>query len=309
VWGQGDEGAPKADTAITLLAPAKLNLGLAITGRRSDDYHELVTIFQAISIYDRLTLAPADELRLICDDPALAGPDNLALLALLRLRELAEITAGATVHLSKSIPVAAGLGGASSDAAAALLVARRLWRLSVDGPDLAQLAASLGSDVPFFLHGGTALATGRGDRLTPLPTPAEAWFVVVAPAVQIPRKTATLYAALTAGDFGDGATVLAQAERLRAGRGIEPASLPNAFTRALYRLRPELAELPAVMRRHGAPNVALSGAGPSHYTLLRDPAAAERLVANLAGALRSPTRVFVARPVPAPPVPTVPVAM
>jgi 4-diphosphocytidyl-2-C-methyl-D-erythritol kinase len=284
------------DGALTLLAPAKLNLGLAITGRRADGYHDLVTIFQAVSIFDRLTLSPAPHLRLVCDDAALAGTDNLVLPALSRLRRQTGVAAGAAIALVKGIPVAAGLGGASSDTAAALRGALRLWRCAIDDGALTELAAAIGSDVPFFFRGGTALAVGRGDRLTALPTPAATRFVVVAPAVAIARKTATLYAALRPADYGDGAHVRAQAAALRGGGEIDPALLANAFTRPLYRLRPDLADLPELMRRHGAPNVALSGAGPSHYAVLGDPDAADRLGAELAAALGTSARVFVACP-------------
>ena len=286
---------------VEVAAPAKLNLGLEVVGRRPDGFHDLVTIFQAVSLADRLTLAPAPEIRLLCEDSALRGPDNLALRALVRLREQMGTASGATLHLDKHIPVAAGLGGASSDAAAALLAARRLWGAPASEENLAELAAELGSDVPFFLRGGTALATGRGERLEPLPTPAGIWFVVVSPAVVVPRKTATLYAALTRDDFSDGARVKQQAARLRAGLPLAPDLLVNAFARPLSELRPELAELPNLMRAAGAPAVALSGAGPSHYALLDDADAARDVADRLAARLGARAALAVVTPLAEPP--------
>ena len=289
------------DGRVRIVAPAKLNLGLEVIGRRPDGFHDLVTIFQAVSLVDWLTLAPAPDLRLFCADPALLSPDNLALRALARLRERTGTASGASLHLDKHIPVAAGLGGASSDAAAALLAARRLWGAPASDQNLAELAAELGSDLPFFLRGGTALATGRGERLEPLPTPAGIWFVIVSPAVVVPRKTATLYAALTRDDFSDGARVKQQAARLRAGLPLAPDLLVNAFASPLSELRPELAELPNLMRAAGAPAVALSGAGPSHYAVLDDPDAARDLAARLVGRLGPRAGIAVVTPWPEPP--------
>lgn len=288
--------------AITVEAPAKLNLGLEVVGRRSDGFHELVTIFHAVSMLDRLTLVPDPRLRLVCADPTLAE-DNLAMVALARLRDRAGVTNGAALRLVKGIPVAAGLGGASSDAASALLGARRLWRSPLPDAELANLAADLGSDVPFFLRGGAALATGRGELLTPLPPIATKWFVVVSPRVVIPRKTAALYAALTAADLSEGSRVRRQADRLRAARALDPDLLGNAFAEPLARLRPDLAPLPELMRREGATAVGLSGAGPSHYAVLDDQEAAARLAARLADRLGANARVALAAPWPHPPAP------
>ncbi len=294
---------PRYHDRVSIEAPAKLNLGLEILDRRPDGYHDLVTILQAIDLVDELTLAPAQDVRIVCDDPSLAGSDNLALAALTRLRAHLGSCDGVDLRLRKGIPVAAGLGGASSDAAAALLAARHLWHAPISDADLATIAAALGSDVPFFLRGGTALATGRGDRLESLPIPIPVCFVVVSPALVLPRKTAGLYAALRPTDFTSGEAVRAQADRLRGGVAPDPGLLENAFTRPLYALRPELAELPAVMRAAGAPNVALSGAGPTHYALMTDREAANRAATAIAARLGPTARVTVAAPSAKPPTP------
>jgi 4-diphosphocytidyl-2-C-methyl-D-erythritol kinase len=313
---------------IEVAAPAKLNLGLEVLARRDDGFHEIATIFLAIDLQDRLTFAPSDQILLRCDDPAVAGEENLVLRALRELRREAltplppsptaagegerkplahrngpgahwaavGVRAGAAVDLVKRIPVAAGLGGASSDAAAALRGGRELWRLDLADDALRGIAAGLGSDVPFFLDGGCALGRGRGEMLTALPIPRDRWFVVVVPLVKIPAKTATLYASLTASDLSDGARVAAQAERLRAGGALDSALLGNAFARALYARCPELADLPAIMRDTGAPGAAITGAGPAHYAAFDDAERAARVADRLRERFGNRAEIIVAAP-------------
>jgi 4-diphosphocytidyl-2-C-methyl-D-erythritol kinase len=282
---------------IVALAPAKLNLGLEVVGRRPDGYHDLVTIMQTISLYDRLTVESASDLTLTVSDPALAGPDNLALKAARALRAHARIDAGASLHLDKAIPTASGLGGASSDAATTLLALRRLWELDLPDAELAELAASLGSDVPFFLQGGTALVTGRGDQIESLPPLPPVWFVVVVPTIEIQRKTATLYGLLKGEDFTAGTTVRRQADRLRAGAGIDAALLRNAFSRALAALRPDVAQIMDILCRVSVPGGFLTGAGPGHYLVIDDRDMATRIATELEVALPLETVVFVCKPV------------
>src|SRR5215208_924246 len=231
---------------IAIDAPAKLNLGLEVIGRHEDGFHEIATIFVAIDLFDRITLSAADDLELSCDDDSLAGKENLAFRALRLLRDETSYRGGARIDLCKRIPAAAGLGGASSDAAAALLGGRELWGQDLSGTQLDDLAARLGSDVPFFLRGGCAVGRGRGDLLEPLslPAPARLWFVVVVPGVRIPAKTASLYARLSPDDFSDGSLIAAQAERLGSSRAADVSLLGNAFARPLYAIAPELAALP-----------------------------------------------------------------
>ncbi len=282
--------------AITVLAPAKLNLGLEILGKRRDGYHDVATILQTVSIFDRLTIEPARDLTLRCSAPELAEHSNLALIAAQRLRERADAS-GASLYLSKGIPAAAGLGGASSDAAATLTAAQRLWRTSLSPSELASLAEGLGSDVPFFLAGGTSLATSRGDQLEMLPSLVGVWFVVVVPALQIERKTATMYAALLPVDMTDGEAVQRQATLRRAGAPIDTTLLGNAFLRPLVGQYPSLCAVAASMTADGAPFVALSGAGPSHYTILSNALEAWGLAAKLRVHLGDRAQIHVCRPV------------
>lgn len=282
-------------TGLTVLAPAKLNLGLEILGKRSDGYHEIATILQAVSIYDRLTLQPAEDLTLTCSVPELAGPSNLALIAARRLREQVAAS-GASIHLSKVIPAAAGLGGASSDAAATLVAAASLWGMTGAPSTLAAISEELGSDVPFFLTGGAAVATGRGTQLTALPPPDGVWFVVVVPTLLVERKTETMYAAIRPDDVTDGAAIHRQADRLRTGASIEPTFLANAFHRPLLDRFPALRSLCRSMTAAGAPLVALSGAGPAHYTLLPSAEEAAHVAATLNRLLGDSALTYLCRP-------------
>jgi 4-diphosphocytidyl-2-C-methyl-D-erythritol kinase len=281
---------------VAISPPAKLNLGLEVLRRRGDSYHDIVTIFLAIDVVDHLCLVTRDDLSLSCNDSTLAGEENLVLQALHTLRAEAGIQAGAHAVLHKSIPTAAGLGGASSDAAGALLAARALWRLSTPDIALHRIAADLGSDVPFFLRGGCALGRGRGDMLEPLRVPDKLWFVIVAPVITIPRKPATLYANLGPEDFSDGEQVVAQAQRLAAGLAPDPTLLGNAFARPLYEIAPKLAAFPAIMRKAGAATVAVSGAGPAHYAPFLDRAAAAAVANQLQAELTTSAQVLLARP-------------
>ena len=273
-------------TVLRRRAFAKLNLGLEIIGRRADGYHELVTIFQTIELADELTVATAPPGTLtLAADPALGGEQNLVLRAARILLAQGGARRGAALTLTKGIPVAAGLGGGSSDAATALVALRELWRLPTTDAALAAIAARLGADVPFFLRGGTALATGIGERLTPLPPQAKRWFVLVTPHLALPAdKTRRLYGALGADDLGDGTRTLDQAARLRRGEPLDPALLVNGFAAPLARLFPALAAWEARLLAAGAPFIQPSGSGPTLYTLAPTEGAARTIARTLAGA-------------------------
>jgi 4-diphosphocytidyl-2-C-methyl-D-erythritol kinase len=154
--------------AFTLPSFAKINLYLRVLGRRGDGFHELFTVFQTVSLCDSLTFEEADGLTLTCDDARIPTDDrNLVIKAAKRLRETAGIERGARMHLEKNIPSPGGLGGGSSNAAVTLIGLSRLWGIELPATDRQTIAAGLGSDVPFFLEGGTAIGTGRGEIIEP----------------------------------------------------------------------------------------------------------------------------------------------
>src|SRR5262245_53525263 len=176
----------RAGTSVRALAPAKVNLFLEVLRRRPDGYHDLATLMVAVGLYDSLSFTANDtgEIRLGCDDPALpTGPDNLVCRAARLLRDRHGVRAGADILLAKRIPVAAGLAGGSSDAAATLAGLNRLWQLGLDNGELARLGAELGSDVAFFFSGPAAWCTGRGEIVEPVPMARPLDLVLVSPRV------------------------------------------------------------------------------------------------------------------------------
>ena len=251
---------------LHLLAPAKVNLTFEVLARRADGYHEVRTILQALSLADELTFQESDGLTLTVE-PEDAAPveENLVLAAARLLKRESGVSSGAAIHLTKRIPTAGGLGGGSSDAAAALLGLRRLWGIDLDSDDLRRLAARLGSDVPFFVSGGTALGKGRGELLTQLPSPrGEA--VVAVPDVARPRdKTGQMYGLLTPEHYTDGSATAETAQRLRDG---EPLGAPvtNAFDAVADEAYPFSGALRDAFKAVGL-RPALCGAGPCMFAL------------------------------------------
>lgn len=268
--------------AITLQAPAKVNLAFEVLGRRTDGYHQVRTVLQAVGLADVLTLEPADTLSLVVEPLGSAPVDgNLVLRAAEALREATGCAQGAAMHLVKRIPTAGGLGGGSSDAAAALTGLRRLWGLRLDDAALAVIAARLGSDVPFFLRSCTALGTGRGEVLSSLPAPAEGWVVIAAPPSGGPAdKTANMYGLLTPSDFTDGEATRALEARLRAGQPVDGA-LVNAFGPVAARAFTPVAPMLVLLAEDGARQALVSGAGPCCFALCRERAGAEALASRV----------------------------
>lgn len=169
---------------------AKINWTLRILGRREDGYHDLETIFQSISLHDTLTIEPAVSFTLTCDDPGVpTGETNLALRAAVRMSQRLG-TPPVAIHIAKRIPAGGGLGGGSSNAAMILLGINRLVDSPAEPGQLSDLALELGSDVPFFLVGGTAHATGRGEKLTPLPAIAPVSLLLLLPSERVPTLEA-----------------------------------------------------------------------------------------------------------------------
>jgi 4-diphosphocytidyl-2-C-methyl-D-erythritol kinase len=251
------------------LAPAKINLGLEILGRRTDGYHEIRTILAAISFYDRITILPSD--RFLIESDVDVGPSERNLVTL-AARALAARTSDIDAHiqLRKQIPSAAGLGGASSDAAATLMALDGLNGSELSRSALLEISAGIGSDVPFFVSGGIALAGGKGEQLEHMTKSIAAFAIIVAPHVTFPHKTATMYASLDSDDVSDGRRVEETFDAFRDGKFPQVEALGNAFERPLYERIPWLREIPESMRALGAECVGLSGAGPAHFTLDAD---------------------------------------
>lgn len=260
---------------LTVLAPAKLNLTLEVTAERSDGYHEVRSVLQTVNLCDSLHFHPAPELTFSCGDRRWRPEASLVSRAAALLREETGIYQGASVEVEKRIPLTAGLGGDSSDAAAALRGFDELWELGLGLPRLLELAAQLGSDVPFFLHGGTVLATGRGEVVTPLPPLPRRWVVLVLPPVLgIPRKTVQLYACLRPGHYTGGQVTDRLAAKLAQGEEITDAMLFNVFESVAPDIFDGLDQYREQFLEAGAVRVHLAGSGPALFTLAADKALA-----------------------------------
>jgi 4-diphosphocytidyl-2-C-methyl-D-erythritol kinase len=249
-------------------AYAKINLTLDVLGRRPDGYHELRTLMQTIDLYDTLCLTTTDEncARVICTQPELNTVNNLAARAAEAVRQRLALSQGVVIELHKRIPLAAGLGGGSSDAAAVLLALRQWWQLPLSAADLLMLAASLGSDVPFFLTGGLALCAGRGEQVTALAPrwPASMrWLLLVKPAIGV--STAAVFRALPESDYTDGTHSRAVYEALFVGNEPGQEDLHNGLERTVLERYPEVAQAREDLLRAGAAVVRLSGSGPTLF--------------------------------------------
>jgi 4-diphosphocytidyl-2-C-methyl-D-erythritol kinase len=247
-------------------APAKVNLTLEILGRRPDGYHELRSVFRTLALHDTLLFEPAPDIAVRCTDPALAGSDNLAYRAARLLQARTGAGAGALITILKRIPVAAGLGGGSSDGAAALRGLNTLWRAGLSARELAELAASLGSDVPFFLVGGTARAAGRGEVLRPLPHPQPCPVLLVKPPIAV--STAAIYRLVTPDLYGTGEHT-ARFEAMAAQTPPGGWPLYNALQALTCRAHPIVAEVLESLQRWGATQSLMCGSGPTCFGLFR----------------------------------------
>lgn len=289
--------------AVTVPAPAKINLGLEILCKRDDGYHEIRTILSAIGLSDTLTVTmiPDREETFITGVDGVAPEDNIIRKAIDAFSGATGIQYGYDVVVNKRIPSPGGLGGASSNAASTLKALNAMHGTPLSTDRLMSLAATLGSDVPFFTGPPVALASGTGTTLDPL-APIDGHIVLVAPRVDLTAKTARLYRAIEPIDYSDGRRVEHAARLIREGHLPYPDLLHNAFSRPLYELIPGLRDLAGTIASAGAPHVALSGAGPAHYVLFRDRASARRLADTLRTRI-SPDVLVVILPIHAKPVP------
>jgi 4-diphosphocytidyl-2-C-methyl-D-erythritol kinase len=266
---------------LLVSAAAKVNLALEVLGRRGDGYHEIATVIQAIDLADRLVLEEAEGLELHTRSPEVpADATNLALRSAKALREAARVERGVRVILDKRIPVAAGLGGGSTDAAAVLLGLNRLWGLRWPRRQLEEVAVSLGMDVPFFLRGGRALATGRGEKLERIPGGGLA-LVVVNP--RIGSSTVEAYARVTPALYSDGTHARAMVAALASRRpGRVAACLYNALESSVAPALPQIARMKAALLAAGALGAVMSGSGPTVFGVARSFEHARQLRARLA---------------------------
>lgn len=263
---------------LTELAPAKINLTLEVLGKRPDGYHEVRTILQTVSLCDSFHFESGQRLGFNSSLPEWKAEESLVAKSARLLRETAGCRRGATITVDKRIPLTSGLGGDSSDAAATLRGLNRLWKLDLPPEALLKLAAQLGSDVPFLIHGGTALAAGRGDKLTQLPSLPHMWVVLVVPKVpRLPDKTKQMYASLKPNHYTDGQITQRLVAVLKGGGEFTSSLLFNTFENVAFTRNSELAKYRSHLMKMGADNVHLAGSGPAVFSLVKDKAQAEDL--------------------------------
>ncbi len=265
-------------------APAKINLSLDVLHKRQDGYHEVEMIMTTIDLADRveLSLLPNDDIRISSQNRFVPDDQrNLAYQAAKLLKDRYQIKQGVRIEIEKNIPVAAGLAGGSSDAAAVLRGLNRLWGLGLTLDELAELGAEIGSDVSFCVYGGTALATGRGEKIKKLPPPPSCWVVLAKPLIGV--STADVYRRLNLENI--------QHPNTRGMiQAIENADFPgvcrnvgNVLEDVTLKLYPEVAQIKDQLQRFGADAVLMSGSGPTVFALVHHDSRMHRIYNGLRG--------------------------
>lgn len=284
-----------SNTTITLPAFAKINWRLRVLGRRADGYHELDTVLQTISLHDAVSIVVSDDdaISLSCDDPSLPTDNsNLVRRAANALRSRYSISKGAKIRLEKRIPMEAGLGGGSADAAMALLGLAQLWEVPATRDQLVEIAGRLGADVPFFLCGGTARGTGIGATITPLGVDPQRFVLVVKPNAGV--STATAYESLKSPPLTTSATdtILSGSPASRV-HDLEPEqfqSVENDFDAPISKLEPEIGRAKQALLTAGASVAMLSGSGSAVFGFFDNQEIQERAISAIE--LESGWRVF-----------------
>jgi 4-diphosphocytidyl-2-C-methyl-D-erythritol kinase len=255
---------------------AKINWTLDVLFKREDGFHEIRTIYQTVSLYDRLLISEtAGAIEIACDDMRVPVDEtNLVYKAAALLREHAGVTTGARIEIEKRIPVAAGLGGGSSNAAAALFGLARLWCVEVRASELIEIAMELGSDVPFFLTGGTALGVGRGEEVYPIEQVECEHLLLVNPGFAV--STAAAYEKLSRLTMKDSARIIPFT--LFAAKAIHdvPLAASNDLERVVSAAHPEIAEVKQRLLGLGAQHALMSGSGATVFGVFDNSDASER---------------------------------
>lgn len=264
-------------------AYAKINLGLYVLGKRPDGYHSIETVFRLVDLYDEIDIVQTDQgTQFSTDAPELQNDDsNLCVRAVHLLRDLTGIHTGVEIDLKKKIPIGAGLGGGSSNAAAVLKGLAKLWALDISREELQTVSASLGSDVPFFFTSQTASATGRGEILESFDLEIPYTILVVTPKIHVSTKWAYTHIRLQPG-----------AKRPELRRILEEdvndtqrlkSRLVNDFEPSVFEQYPEISSIKKRLLSEGASFALMSGSGSSVFGLFTDPSKAKGLVQQLAG--------------------------
>lgn len=257
--------------SFTLPSYAKINLLLRILGRRLDGFHELCTVFQTVSLKDKLTFSEDSDLMLTCDNEKIPVDDqNLIIQAANLLKEKFQIKTGAKIHLEKNIPAPGGLGGGSSNAAVALLGLVKLWKIEIDFATLVALGKILGSDVPFFFYGGTAIGTGRGTEIWACEETSEKNILIVTPGVDV--STAATFGRLNVPHLTNKSSksILQICRHEAESMLSQPSRLKNDFEKVVFSLEPEIERVKKKLVANKAKTVLMSGSGASVFAIFEN---------------------------------------
>jgi 4-diphosphocytidyl-2-C-methyl-D-erythritol kinase len=269
---------------LLIKAPAKINLTLDVLGKRPDGYHEVEMIMTTIDLADRLELnaVKEDRISILSHNRFVPGDQrNLAYQAAKLLKERYGIRQGVEISINKVIPVAAGLAGGSSDAAATLKGLNELWQIGLSTEELADLGSKIGSDVAFCVYGGTALARGRGEKITKLPPPPSCWIILAKPSIGV--STSEIYGNLDINSIKHPDTKgMIKAIQEQDYKGV-CRKLGNALESVTLKMYPEVQHIKSQMERFGADSVLMSGSGPTVFGLVRRESRLHRIYNGLRG--------------------------
>ena len=269
------------DSSISVPAFAKINWDLRVLGKREDGYHEIETVLQTISLHDTITLMATDNptVTIRSDDPSIPNDEsNLVWRAAEALQSRFSVNRGARIRLEKRIPTQAGLGGGSSDAAAALAALAHAWKINASEKDLSEIAARLGADVPFFLYGGTARGFGAGKTIRPLSDATETHLLVLKPNANV--ATAKAYRMLNARTLtsSDAKFILSSSRVDDSFDILRQKPLHNDFEAVAFRLEPEIERAKAALLKAGARAAMLAGSGSAVFGIFENKDAQERAI-------------------------------
>lgn len=274
-------------------APAKINLTLDVIRKRKDGYHDVEMIMTTVDLADRIHLTSIEEDRIIVDTTQGFIPtneNNLAFKAAKILKDRLNIKRGISIFIDKQIPVSAGLAGGSTDAAAVLRGLNDLWNLQLTMEELAAIGLEIGSDVPFCVHGGTAIARGRGEKLEFIPTPPPCWVVLVKPPFGVSTKD--IYERLNLEDIQHPDTEgMVSAISSYDFPGI-CSRLENVMEKVTFQLYPNVRKVKERIQQYGIDGVVMSGSGPTVFAITQNKSRADRLYNSLKGFM---SQVYVVR--------------
>jgi 4-diphosphocytidyl-2-C-methyl-D-erythritol kinase len=265
---------------LTLPAFAKINLSLRVFAPRADRYHDLDTTLQTVSLHDTIEFSSTDQPHIVlsCSDRALSADDNLVMKAASALQTRFATRKGARIRLDKRVPMQAGLGGGSSDAAITLLGLAALWQLETSGDELSAIAAQLGADVPFFFHGGTARATGAGERIERLDDVPDRFFLVIKPNACVSTFDAYQYLDERSLTSPKSKTILSTSVAKQFFDNSSSASLTNDFETVVFERAPEIRRTHAALITAGADAALLAGSGSAVFGIFDSEDAQRRAI-------------------------------